>query len=44
MTEVTCASCNTVLDDHSDYEGVSGHTSEWWANKALYEHVDEVHS
>lgn len=44
MSETTCDVCNETLGDYSDYEGLSGHTADWWASKTLYEHVDEVHS
>lgn len=45
MTErPQCEICHEFLEDFSDYEGLSGHSAEWWATKALYEHVDERHS
>lgn len=44
MIEVKCAYCFESLGDYSDYEGVSGKSAQWWADKALYEHVDEIHS
>lgn len=39
-----CPTCKEWLGDYSDYEGYHGQTAEWWADKALYEHIDESHT
>lgn len=44
MAELKCPTCSEILGDYSDYEGRSGKSANWWADKALYEHVDEIHS
>lgn len=44
MTEAKCGICFEHLGDWSEYGGISGKSAQWWADKALYEHVDELHS
>lgn len=44
VKKVECPVCGEALGDYSDYEGVSGKTARWWVDKALYEHLDELHS